>query len=65
MMDQRKNFKEQHRLPRGRNVAVIYLDELKPLPKFSVWLSTTISDAMQSDDKPSDNQVEASKLSKQ
>jgi hypothetical protein len=64
-MERRRNLKEQHRLRRGRNVAVIYPDGLKPLPKFSVWLSTAISDSTESDDKPSANQVEASKLPEQ
>jgi hypothetical protein len=49
----------------GRNVTVIYPDELRPLPKFFVWLSTVILDAMQSDDKPSNNQVETLKLPEQ
>jgi hypothetical protein len=46
-------------------VALIYPEELKPLPKFSVWLSTAVAAPMESDRKPSIDQCKASKLPEQ
>jgi hypothetical protein len=58
----RQTFREEMQRRRGRNVAMVYPEELKQLPKFSEWLQKPVADAAGTKGGPSNDQVEASKL---
>jgi hypothetical protein len=50
-------LKETHNRHRGRNIAIVYPDELKPLPNFSKWLSEAVAHAAEGENRPTNDQV--------
>jgi hypothetical protein len=61
-MVQRQNSREQRHLQWGINMAVVYPDDLERLPIFSLWLSDAVAFLMISEEKPTNDQLQASKL---